>query len=63
MRFSYSIASVLPGHTPLQQVRQTNSEHTGERLERGWGDRVGVEFSYDFEVLRVVENHPFSFSG
>jgi len=24
---------------------------------------VGVEFSYDFEVLSVGENHPFSFNG
>ena len=24
---------------------------------------MGVEFSYDFEVLKVVENQPVSFSG
>jgi hypothetical protein len=34
-----------------------------EDEEAGGGDWVRVEFSYDFEVLRVGENHPFSFSG
>ena len=24
---------------------------------------MGVEFSHNFEVLRVGENHPFSFNG